>query len=631
MVKSKIVFSKPFLLFFFIFFTLQSSPSLFGQELNLSQKFSQIYTTDEPSLSSDASQFTLLWDITGKKQVWTVEFGKPFPLQLTFFNEEITFAKWVPKHDFILFGAKTGVDGAAQLYLIKPNGNNLKRLTQKDSAEYHFKAFSNDGKWIAYESNERNPEILDAYVMNLETKESKLIAAEEKCTRPLSFSPDGKYLLLSKGNPAVNNNLFLTDLKTLKQVLLTKHKGNAIYKAGDWTPDSKALYVSTTEREAFHTLALLTLVKYRRKVVRGKLSHIKLGEHDLASFNLSNDGKYFTYTLFQDGYYRTIVQNLKTRRTIELDDGDDIISADFTEDSKRFILKYGNATNVTQTVLYNLETKKTKPLTFYNYAGLSPKNFVRPQRLHYISFDKQEIPAFLYMPKGAKVDSSLTMVVLFHDGVHSHANPYFSQIIQFLVANNYAVMTPDVRGATGYGVKYAAADDKENREAALKDAASAISWIQLSGLADSKKVVAMGGGYGGYLAQSIAAQNPDGWAAAISLNGFADLAEFVRNRNPFQKNACTIEFGEPETHAALFKKLSPIHFAEQIKIPVLWIAHQNHHPQAAREAETMHRISQKNGAKSATLFLDGNCQQENLRRTFEAIAAFLETNVRNAK
>ncbi|ACF14101.1 peptidase S9 prolyl oligopeptidase active site domain protein [Chloroherpeton thalassium ATCC 35110] len=630
MKKSRTGFLKLFLKSLSIFcLSVFSSPVLLGQEMSLAEKFSRMYITGEPSLSSDANRFTFLWDITGKKQVWVAEFASTFPLQLTFLSEEITFVEWVPKHELILFGAKTGAAGTTQLYLIKPNGSDLKRITSKDSAEYRFKAFSNDGKWMAYEANARKANILDAYTMNLETLERRLIAAEDDCVRPISFSPDASYLLLSKGNQAVNNDLYLADLKTLKQVLLTKHKGNAIYHGGDWTPDGNALYVSTTENETFHTLALLTLVKYRRSVVRGKLSPISLGKYDLAEFHLSNDGKYFSYTLLQDGYSRTVVQNLKTRRTIELDDADDVISADFTEDSKLFVLKYGSATNVTQTVLYEPETKKVKPLTFYNYAGLWPKDFVRPQSVHYISFDKEEIPAFLYMPKGAKVDSSLTMVVLFHDGVHSRAKPYFNLMVQFLVANNYAVMMPDVRGAFGYGLKYAEADDQAAREAALKDAASAVSWIQMSGLANPKKVVAMGCGYGGYLAQSIAAQNASGWAAAISINGFADLAEFVRTKSAFEKNALAIEFGEPETNADLFKKFSPIHFAAQIKMPVLWIAEKQQAPQAAEEAKKMQSAAQKNGVKSEALLLESACGQENLKRTFEKVAAFLENQVRN--
>jgi Tol biopolymer transport system component len=334
-----------------------SPETIASDEAQSARQFSLIQQTRQPEISTDGKSVAFLWDITGQTQVWVYELSRPFPTQVTFFDEPVESVKWIPKSEELVVSVRNSFGNTA-LYRVDRFGYQLTPLSDKPQATFILKAFSNDGQKLAYASNMLEPSKLDAYILDLKSNISTLIAAENVPVQPVSFSPNGSQLLISKGYPEIQNHLFLVNTKSLKQVRLTDKRIKARYEGGDWTPDGKGFYTATTYKRNQKTLALISLQKRRRKIIRGKISPINLGQSCLISYNLSENGKYFTYTLLSEGKYHTVVQNLKTRRNVELEDAHDIAKVDFTSDSKHFVLTFANATNPTQTLLYDPETKK---------------------------------------------------------------------------------------------------------------------------------------------------------------------------------------------------------------------------------------------------------------------------------
>lgn len=613
---------------FIIFFSLPSDCHAGEIEIKAKQ-FSQIRQTKAPVLSSDGKYVAFLWDITGKTQVWVYELERAFPNQVTFFEHDVVGVEWVPNSTDLIVSAKNE-KGNQHLFQLDCFGYNFKQLSKDSDAAYLLEAISNNGNYLAYASNERDPAVLDTYLYDLKSQKSTLVAAENQPIQPVSFSPDNKNLLISKGNPLISNHLFLVDLKSLKQVQLTDKKVQARYQGGDWTPDGKGFYTATTYKHKQRTLALMSLQKRRRVVVRGKLSPIELGNACLLSYNLSENGKYFTYTLLDEGKFHTVIQNLKTRRTVEIEDGHDIERVDFSPDSKQFILTFSNATNPSQTVLYDPETKAQTPLTYFNLAGLSAQDFVAPQTMSYISFDKTEIPGLLYMPAGSKVDSSLTMVVLFQQCPMSFLKAEFNPLVQYLVSQNFAVLVPSVRGSAGYGEAYLDADNGPNRTDAIRDAINVEEWIKLSGLANPKKIVALGERYGGFLTEHIALTDSIDWAAAISLNGYLNIEEMVSNAPASQKEFMAHEYGDPLVDKEFLMSISPIS-KEKLFRPTLMVFDESY-LKGNKLEETKQYVSKlkKNGAVLEAMFLKDHSlnQSETLAKVYAEIVRFIDKNVR---
>lgn len=615
------------------FFLFVSHTPIAAQEAPSIQQYFNIRQAGTPAFSPDGTKFAFLWNVTGTNQVWAAKTGFPFPEQLTFFEEAVALVRWSPAEDRLIVGLGKSSEEITTLYTLLPDGSKLEKLSQDGAFIYRNIRLSQDGKQLAYATNDRNPEIFDTYIYDLTTHEKKTIVSDPATSSmPASFSPDQKYLLVSKGDGGLNNNLCLIDLATNAQHLLTQHDGNALFSNGDWTPDSKGFYLTTTYKRDRKTLALMTLIKQGKKTVKGKMSYIDLGESEVIHFSLSSDGKYFTYTLNEGGYYRTIVQNIKTREAVELDRLNEVSSVSFLAGGKKFIITYASPVSLPEVVVYDPASKTKTPVSIPGYAGLSRQAFVTPELFHYYSFDQAKIPAFLYLPKDTKRDSSLTMIVWFHDGPDAQALPFFDPAVQYLVAEGFGVIMPNIRGSSGYGTAYAQADNAAGRETALQDAAAVVQWITLSGFANPDKIVALGKGYGGYLAMAMLSMYPGGWAAGISIGGSPNLMSHARSAKPYQKNKWLAEYGNPDKDAAFLQKISPLSHTSDIRKPLM-IVHSKGNPHVStEEIEQLLNAVRNNGITTDYLVLEDHddciSRHKNQVRTYTEIVKFINSNVR---
>jgi len=86
--------------------------------------------------------------------------------------------------------------------------------------------------------------------------------------------------------------------------------------------------------------------------------------------------------------------------------------------------------------------------TFSEVGGLNTELFVVPELVRFESFDKRQIPAFVYKPNKK---GSFPVIISIHGGPEGQARPYFSSNTQlWLTTLGAAVITPNVRGSAGY-------------------------------------------------------------------------------------------------------------------------------------------------------------------------------------
>jgi dipeptidyl aminopeptidase/acylaminoacyl peptidase len=93
------------------------------------------------------------------------------------------------------------------------------------------------------------------------------------------------------------------------------------------------------------------------------------------------------------------------------------------------------------------------------------------------------------------------------------------------------------------------------------------------GIADSARVCIAGTGYGGYVALAGVAFTPESYACAVSINGIADLPNFLGHvRRQFRLDDAFV--GYFEEHLGSNKDIaekSPVRAASRVKAPVLLI------------------------------------------------------------
>ena len=202
-------------------------------------------------------------------------------------------------------------------------------------------------------------------------------------------------------------------------------------------------------------------------------------------------------------------------------------------------------------------------------VGTLPNSVVEPSLHHYVSLDGLPLSGWLYRPRTAHGPSPT--VVSFHGGPESQERPAFSLLTQSLVAAGITVFAPNVRGSSGYGAAFMAADDGAARPDSFQDVPATVSYLLDTGLAAPGRIGVQGWSYGGYLALTALARWPRMFAAGTTHAGMSDLLSFFAETERWMAAASVTEYGDPVLEADLLRALSPLTHLSQVRSPTLLV------------------------------------------------------------
>ena len=80
----------------------------------------------------------------------------------------------------------------------------------------------------------------------------------------------------------------------------------------------------------------------------------------------------------------------------------------------------------------------------------------------------------------------------------------------------------------------------------LKDVLFAAKFLETTRYVDSKKIVIMGGSYGGYMTLMGVTQAPDVWAAGVAIVPFVNWFTEVKHEDPLLQQYDLATMGDPE-------------------------------------------------------------------------------------
>ncbi len=189
--------------------------------------------------------------------------------------------------------------------------------------------------------------------------------------------------------------------------------------------------------------------------------------------------------------------------------------------------------------------------------------------IRYKSADGTLVPSLIYMPKDAKKDGSNPAIINYHGGPPAQSRPYFQRNIAFALSKGLIVMFPNVRGSTGYGPGWEEADNRERRYDALKDAEGAIDFLIDEGYSKPGRIAVWGGSYGGYTVNWLATQASEKIACVVSQIAVSDF-EHMFQHTGVQTFISGYEKEYGKRGSELLEKLSPINYAPQVGVPILF-------------------------------------------------------------
>jgi len=107
-----------------------------------------------------------------------------------------------------------------------------------------------------------------------------------------------------------------------------------------------------------------------------------------------------------------------------------------------------------------------------------------------------------------------------------------------------------------------------------EDVEDGMRWLLKKGYADPTRSCIAGWSYGGYAALMGVAKNPDLYKCAIAMAALTDINDAKRDLKKYRhgKNAAKEFFGEAMKDPKVRRANSPVHVADNIKVPV-FLAH----------------------------------------------------------
>src|SRR5260370_35071882 len=126
-----------------------------------------------------------------------------------------------------------------------------------------------------------------------------------------------------------------------------------------------------------------------------------------------------------------------------------------------------------------------------------------------------------------------------------------------VIARNY-------RGSTGYGKEFQQANLFDMGGGDLQDVLAAADWIQQTGYVDPKKLILMGGSYGGYMTMMGVTKAPELWAAGDPIVPFVNWFTAIQNEDPGLRQSDLATMGGPAKNKAAYADRARMHCADQI-------------------------------------------------------------------
>lgn len=533
-------------------------------------EFFKLKRVSAPMLTHDEKSVVYLSDEGGRPDIWIQPVQGGAAKQITRVNGFLHGFAPSPAGDALVYEADKGGDELPHIYLTNLAGDAPRDIVADYPAgrRTEFLRWSDDGKNLYFLSNARDEKYLDLVVYDVAKGRSETLWQSSGKVSFGRLARDGKRWVTIETLSDVDNNLYLVERgKADKPALLTPHEGEVQYDPKAFSKDGKTLLYTSDEAGEFAGLHAMDLGKKAAKPVAQP------------TWDVEDAGFSFTYRYSWvetnvDGLPKVAVTDEKTHEEVALPAapaGGVWVPVAFSK-SDRY-LTANLRTDTAPTTPYVLDLKENKAILVADPlpASLTGRAMVAGESVKIPSFDAQKVPAFLYKPQG---DGPFPAIIDVHGGPTAQSRRQFSPIRQYLVSKGYVVLVPNVRGSTGYGKSYTKLDNLDLGGGPLQDVVACKRWLAQNARVDARKVVVMGGSYGGYMALAAATFTPGEFAANVDFFGVSDLKSLVESFPPYWAAYATYihkKFGDPRNpeHAKYQHDRSPLHFVDRIQRPLL--------------------------------------------------------------
>lgn len=605
------------------------------QEKHAIETFIQISSANHPHPSHRGGVY-FLSDLRETPQVFFLESAGNWPQQITFFPDGVSYFRGSPDGEKLLIATQVGGDEQYDIYLFNGITKKLSPLIVDRNKRVESVVWDAKSRWFAYTSTARNKKDMDIYRYDLDSQKSTMLLEMEGAHSVTDISPDGNKILYTSFRSVTDATVSVLNIKSKTTTALLQSGSPSYADNGKFSSNSQNVFLLS---DAQHGISQAFLVALNTPNTKRPLTSSAWGVEE---FILNRERNQLVLLFNEDGYSRLEgleVDPKGARRgtfVVPKIERGVVRSLAFSPTHGPGGLFFTETSSVKTSDIWLWKHAHRAQWTRSTHALMENDCFVREKLVHYPSFDKREIPAFLYLPTDVSFEdpTPVPFIVYVHGGPEAQFRPMFSKMFQYFLERGFGVLALNIRGSTGYGKEYTILDNYKKRMDSVRDVIEGAQWLVKNRFAKPKGLAIHGGSYGGFLVLRSIQVEPELFSAACESVGITNFVTFLQNTKPYRRALREVEYG-PLSDQDFLKSISPMTYIQQIKTPLL-IFHGANDPRVpVNETEQIAEALKKNSIPvNLTIFPDeghGNTKLKNIMEQAKLTVYFFEKYLKTSQ
>ncbi len=584
--------------------------------------------------SNDGSKLAYTSTASGRLNLWIMNVDGSGAQQLVTNNDRQMSAHFTRDDRAVVYSQDRGGNEYYDIYVVPAAGGEPRNLTNTPDVSETVDEFSPDGKLLAVSIKQKTTPSTDLAVMQWPGGTIRQLTHEsdpKASWREDAWSPDGRFLYATRSIGIDDAQIYRVDVTTGATEPLLEHTGKQLITVADVSHDGRTLLITSNAKGGYENAALLD-------VATRKLRWVTDTQWSANGVAFTPDGGTAVILLNADGRISTRFVDLKTLHASErgVPAGLNVPAASptpFLPDGS-MLLSHEDSSHPQE--LYRLAADNALTQITHN-ANETLQHIVLPrsQLVTYRSFDGLLISAFVWVPFNLKRDGTAAAVVMPHGGPTGQTTDAFNGRAELLASRGFVVITPNVRGSTGYGMEFQNANVKDLGGADLKDEIAGVEFLKATGLIDPKRVGIWGGSYGGYMTLMAIGKTPAVWSAAVDEYGILNWLSMLEHEDPRLQEYEKSLLGDPVKDRAAYEASSPLRYIRNETAPLLVLQGDNDIRVPREEAEQVVSILKGEGRTVDAVYYPeeghGFVKREHQRDELTRSVAWLQQYLQSAQ
>jgi dipeptidyl aminopeptidase/acylaminoacyl peptidase len=239
---------------------------------------------------------------------------------------------------------------------------------------------------------------------------------------------------------------------------------------------------------------------------------------------------------------------------------------------RKVALFAGSPTLAERVLTIDLANAAQEVVKVSNPAHIDAGNLSLPTAIEFPTEGGLTAHAIYYPPKNQHYEAppgeKPPLVVRCHGGPTSSAGPTYAFDYHYWTSRGFAVVDVNYGGSSGYGRAYRTRLNGNWGVVDVDDCINAARYLVEQGNADRNRVWITGGSAGGFTVL-LSLTKRDFYDAGASHFGIGDLELFIKETHKFESHYVDTLVGAYPERADLYRDRSAVHFADDLKCPVI--------------------------------------------------------------